>query len=221
MANLPNGAIVIDPTTLEAVAQRMHHDPHSVLGAHSTQGAITVRTLQPLARAVTVLAGSDRFPMIREHEGIWVAVLPLAEMPDYRLEVNYSAASIVDEPYRFLPTLGEVDLHLTGEGRHEQLWKVLGAHARHFAGPLGAVDGASFAVWPPTPGPSGSSAISTTGPDTPCAAWAPAVSGRSSSPASAPETHTSSISGARTVPGARRPTPWPAPRAYRLGQQAS
>ena len=27
-----------------------------------------------------------------------------------------------DDPYRFAPTLGEVDLHLVGEGRHEQLW---------------------------------------------------------------------------------------------------
>jgi 1,4-alpha-glucan branching enzyme len=149
MANLPNGVIVIDPATLEAVAHRMHHDPHSVLGAHPAQGAITVRTLRPLAKAVTVLAVDDRFPMIHECEGIWVAVLPFAEMPDYRLEVIYQSASMVDEPYRFLPTLGEVDLHLIGEGRHEQLWNVLGAHVRHFAGPLGAVDGVSFAVWAP------------------------------------------------------------------------
>jgi 1,4-alpha-glucan branching enzyme len=149
MVKLPTGAIVIDPATLEAVAHRMHHDPHSVLGAHPALGTITVRTLRPLAKAVTVLAGADRFPMIHECEGIWVAVLPLAKMPDYRLQVDYSTSSIVDEPYRFLPTLGEVDLHLIGEGRHEQLWNVLGAHVRHFAGPLGAVDGASFAVWAP------------------------------------------------------------------------
>jgi 1,4-alpha-glucan branching enzyme len=28
----------------------------------------------------------------------------------------------IDDPYRFLPTLGELDLHLVGEGRHEDLW---------------------------------------------------------------------------------------------------
>src|SRR5207302_6301630 len=39
------------------------------------------------------------------------------------------------------PTLGEVDLHLFGEGRHERLWTVMGAHGRD-----GAV---SFAVWAP------------------------------------------------------------------------
>ena len=39
---------------------------------------------------------------------------------------------IVDDPYRWLPTLGELDLHLIGEGRHEQLWDVLGAHVRSY-----------------------------------------------------------------------------------------
>ncbi len=33
---------------------------------------------------------------------------------------------VQDDPYRFAPTLGEVDLHLVNEGRHEQLWTVLG-----------------------------------------------------------------------------------------------
>ena len=40
-----------------------------------------------------------------------------------------------DDPYRYLPTLGEVDLHLIGEGRHEQLWTVLGAHVRTYDEP--------------------------------------------------------------------------------------
>jgi 1,4-alpha-glucan branching enzyme len=42
--------------------------------------------------------------------------------------------------------LGEVDLHLIGEGRHEQLWDVLGAHVRTTSG---GVTGTSFAVWAP------------------------------------------------------------------------
>lgn len=36
---------------------------------------------------------------------------------------------------------GELDLHLIGEGRHEKLWRVLGAHPDR--------DGVSFAVWAP------------------------------------------------------------------------
>ena len=45
--------------------------------------------------------------------------------------------------------LGEVDLHLIGEGRHEQLWDVLGAHERTYDTPQGPVSGTSFAVWAP------------------------------------------------------------------------
>jgi 1,4-alpha-glucan branching enzyme len=41
--------------------------------------------------------------------------------------------------------LGEVDLHLIGEGRHERLWDVLGAHVRT----AGEVTGVAFAVWAP------------------------------------------------------------------------
>ena len=72
-------------------------------------------------------------------------------MPDYRLEVTYedARAVTVDDPYRYLPTVGEVDLHLIGEGRHETLWDVLGAHVQHYKSSLGDVDGVSFAVWAP------------------------------------------------------------------------
>ncbi len=45
----------------------------------------------------------------------------------------------------FAPTLGELDLHLIGEGRHRHLWRVLGAHPRVHEG----VSGTSFAVWAP------------------------------------------------------------------------
>src|SRR5690606_25958708 len=65
----------------------------------------------------------------------------------YELRAGYEDGSthVADDPYRHLPTLGEVDLHLIGEGRHEQLWDALGAHVRRFPG----VDGVSFAVWAP------------------------------------------------------------------------
>ena len=42
-----------------------------------------------------------------------------------------------------------MDLHLINEGRHEQLWEVLGAHVRRYDGPTGTVTGTSFAVWAP------------------------------------------------------------------------
>lgn len=41
--------------------------------------------------------------------------------------------------------LGEVDLHLIGEGRHERLWEVLGARVTSIDG----VEGTAFTVWAP------------------------------------------------------------------------
>ena len=42
------------------------------------------------------------------------------------------------------PTIGEIDLHLINEGRHEQLWQALGAHVR-----LSPSGGVTFRVWAP------------------------------------------------------------------------
>ena len=44
-------------------------------------------------------------------------------------------------------TLGEMDLYLIGEGRHERLWEVLGAHVRR--DPSGELLGTAFSVWAP------------------------------------------------------------------------
>src|SRR5690606_38308936 len=72
------------------------------------------------------------------------------DVPDYRVRVRYGDHVLdQDDPYRFLPTLGEVDLHLIAEGRHEELWTVLGANVRTYPGELGEVVGTSFAVWAP------------------------------------------------------------------------
>ena len=79
-------------------------------------------------------------------------MLPGADVPDYRLEVTYDDGHphAVDDPYRFLPTLGEMDLHLINEGRHELLWTVLGARVHHYDTPFGdTISGTSFAVWAP------------------------------------------------------------------------
>jgi len=129
-----------------------HSQPHSVLGAHPVgTGRTAIRTLRPDADSVSVLIGSERYPLERLHpSGVFGAVLEV-EPTDYRLEVSYGEHTVTcDDPYRYLPTLGELDLHLFGEGRHEQLWQVLGAHVRTYESATGPVTGTSFAVWAPS-----------------------------------------------------------------------
>jgi 1,4-alpha-glucan branching enzyme len=144
-------ALPLDQHILEQIVRGEHGDPHAVLGAHEHAGAVTVRVLRPLADSVTVVHEGGRVPLEHEHGGIWRGVLDVPEVPDYRLEVAYAGGEPgrYDDAYRYLPTLGEMDIHLINEGRHEQLWDVLGAHVREYDSARGPVTGTSFAVWAP------------------------------------------------------------------------
>jgi 1,4-alpha-glucan branching enzyme len=137
-------------TEIEQLVAGRSHDPHAILGAHPGPDGVVVRALRPLASSVTlVLDDGRRLPMTHLHEGVFTVILPDEKVPDYRLATSYSAEgedeTLADDPYRYLPTIGEFDQHLIAEGRHEELWRVLGAHVRE----IGQSTGASFAVWAP------------------------------------------------------------------------
>jgi len=84
------------------------------------------------------VVGEYRHPMKRVHDdGVFEATVP-GTVTDYRLDVDGVEH---DDPYRHPPTIGDLDLHLIREGRHERLWTVLGAQLKD--------GGASFAVWAP------------------------------------------------------------------------
>ncbi|HEU0127096.1 MAG TPA: alpha-amylase family glycosyl hydrolase, partial [Pseudonocardiaceae bacterium] len=145
-------APAVSVAELDDIVAGRHRSPHDVLGPHAVGAQVAVRTLQPDASAVSLRIGEQRLEMTPEHAGIWLAVVPQPEVPDYRLDVvdTDGATRQIDDPYRYLPTVGELDQHLINEGRHEQLWAVLGAHVRSYDGPGGAVSGTSFAVWAPS-----------------------------------------------------------------------
>jgi 1,4-alpha-glucan branching enzyme len=129
---------------------RQHAQPHGFLGAHSDNGSVVVRAFRPAAANVTVVAGGKRSALAQIHPGgVFEGRLDDAELPlEYQLEVDYgdSGTVTIEDPYRFLPTLGELDMYLLGEGRHEEMWERLGAHVREVDG----VVGTSFAVWAPS-----------------------------------------------------------------------
>ncbi|HZH22053.1 MAG TPA: 1,4-alpha-glucan branching protein GlgB [Geodermatophilus sp.] len=141
---------------LRAVVDGWSYAPHSVLGAHPARDGWVVRTLRPDAVSVTVVdEDGSRYDTRRMHDGgIFEARLP-RQPGDYRVEVSYGDGEggtntfVVDDPYRWLPTVGEMDQHLIREGRHERLWEVLGSHVRRYDTPRGPVEGVSFAVWAP------------------------------------------------------------------------
>ncbi|MFI9504273.1 1,4-alpha-glucan branching protein GlgB [Nocardia sp. NPDC052566] len=133
------------------LAAGTHGDPHTVLGAHPHPDGTVVRVLRPHAETVRVRVGGVDHPLESLGHGIFAAVLPYPDLMDYRIVTTYRGGqtALGADGYRFLPTVGELDLHLIGEGRHERLWEVLGAHPRRYTTLDGEVSGTSFAVWAP------------------------------------------------------------------------
>ena len=137
---------MLDDGDVSRLLEGTHAAPHDVLGLHDG----VVRAFRPGAVSMSVLLGNgESVSMEPVHEGgLFEAKAPEAT-EGYRLEAHYGGpggtAYVYEDPYRFWPTLGDVDLHLLGEGRHRRLWHVLGAHLRTHQG----VEGTSFAVWAP------------------------------------------------------------------------
>ncbi|MFT5175288.1 MAG: 1,4-alpha-glucan branching enzyme [Gammaproteobacteria bacterium] len=133
---------------LDAITRAVHCDPFAVLGAHRCDSAWVVRCLLPEADVVEVMdergavlgqanatPGSDVFE-------VWCTASPGA----YRLRIHDAdGVRTEDDAYRFQSPIGELDRYLLGEGRHLQMYDVLGAHCVHIDG----IAGVHFGVWAP------------------------------------------------------------------------
>jgi 1,4-alpha-glucan branching enzyme len=151
----PNPAHPAEPGAsgleVEQLVRREHPDPHQLLGAHPCNGGIVVRVFRPAAdRILARPAGGEPISLEQRHPaGLFEGTVDGAKLPlRYELEVSYpdgNTFTLVD-PYAFPPTMGELDVHLAAEGRHEEIYERLGAHVRELEG----VTGTSFAVWAPS-----------------------------------------------------------------------
>ncbi|MBN9607376.1 MAG: 1,4-alpha-glucan branching protein GlgB [Actinomycetales bacterium] len=137
----------LDDALVERLATGSEARPHDHLGAHEIPGGAVYRVVRPLARTVTALL-ADGSELELEHlaHGLWQGTSASAPQR-YRVRASYGTGPdwTAEDPYRFTPTVGPLDLHLWGEGRHEEIWNVLGAHVRSHE----SVAGTSFAVWAP------------------------------------------------------------------------
>ena len=151
--DVPLAAPAVSPTDLMRLIAGEHDAPHTILGAHpatvSGTSGIVLRAFHPDARQATALvAGGGAVELAAVGGGLFAAFLAGRSLPlHYRLRFTFADGSSWErsDPYRFLPTLGDVDLHLFNEGTHRRLWEMLGAHPRTIDG----VDGVAFAVWAP------------------------------------------------------------------------
>ncbi|TCS39387.1 1,4-alpha-glucan branching enzyme [Paucimonas lemoignei] len=154
-------AIDVDRQKRDALLAGRLADPFSFLGPHRIGDKLVIRTFQPGARAVDIVlpgAGiSDHGELVEsllnlDQSGLFVSSAPmLAADQAYLLRITWPApeggelVQITEDPYRFGLLLGELDMHLLGEGTHRELGRCLGANPMTIDG----VAGTRFAVWAP------------------------------------------------------------------------
>ncbi len=134
-----------------------HGDPFALLGMHLVEErgnkAVVVRAYHPGARRISVIDSATgdvaaELPCVRP-QGFFMGPVEDCETPfRYRLRILPSdgkAEYDMEDPYRFGPVLGQLDLHLFVEGKHLYAYKKLGAQTAVIDG----IEGTTFAVWAP------------------------------------------------------------------------
>lgn len=139
----------IPHTQVQALENATIGNPFSVLGPHSEGNVVQLRTYQPNAQKVEALeakTGKVLATLEPSDESANLFVGTLTERADYRLRVDWgTGVQETEDPYSFAPLLGDVDLHLIGEGKHYEVNRALGAHVMT----VNNVPGVRFAVWAP------------------------------------------------------------------------
>ena len=148
-AEAPADTLLPPEAEIHAILRGQHGNPFAVLGMHPDGEGQIVRVFAPEAAEVAVLdarSGEAKATLERVHpEGFFAGRVRGRRFP-YRLALRAGDARWErDDPYGFEPVLGEMDEYLIAEGRHEELWRRLGAHPMTH----GDVDGVAFAVWAP------------------------------------------------------------------------
>jgi 1,4-alpha-glucan branching enzyme len=136
----------LNPDDLARLQDGRHDAPFDMLGLHRHGGKTWLVAMAPGAESLTAIFARKTVPLTRLAGAVFAGQVPVSKHP-YQLRASYDGGSdwTYDDPYRFGPVLGDLDLHLLGEGTHRKLWQALGAHVTTHDG----VAGVHFALWAP------------------------------------------------------------------------
>ena len=147
--------MILTSAELASLVQVEHRSPHQLLGLHplGDGSGLVARAFLRDAAAVEVAPTHEkdkpRFKLKRIHEaGLFEGVTQGAtSVYAYDLIITDHAGNTrrTRDAYSFLPTLGDLDLHLFNKGDDVRLYEKLGAQSRVVDG----VWGTGFAVWAP------------------------------------------------------------------------
>ena len=138
---------------MEAIINGDHGNAFAVLGIHRNKGSkeVFIRAYYPNTKSIEVIRKSDNSSLgymeKLDERGFYQINLGVGENFAYKFKIENDLGNIyeAEDPYRFPPTLGDIDVYLLSEGNHLNMYKILGAHIREMDG----VKGVSFAVWAP------------------------------------------------------------------------
>ena len=101
----------------------------------AADGGLVVRSFQPQAERVWLIEADSRAARPASCRGSTPTACSSLPLPDrtarfaYRLRLEVGRETVeIDDPYRFPPVLGELDVYLIAEGNHLSLYEKLGAH---------------------------------------------------------------------------------------------
>ena len=140
-------ALKVDEKDAQRLLAGEHHDPHSILGIHQTEAGRVIRAFHPDAESCVAFCLDGRSQVLQPlGRGLFAAPCEGIEL-DYRLRFGFANGTSWErgDPYSHMPTVGELDLYLFGEGTHRQLYRVFGARVIEHDG----VRGTAFLVWAP------------------------------------------------------------------------
>ncbi len=131
----------------QALAEGSLGDPFAVLGPRADAQDMVLRCFLPGAEEVAAVDESGVLAVLKPLQvpGLFAGRIP--QNRRYRLRIHWPGGGLqeTEDPYSFGLLLGELDLHLIGEGRHYRLGGCLGAQHAIVDG----IPGIRFAVWAP------------------------------------------------------------------------
>ncbi|MDX1950626.1 MAG: 1,4-alpha-glucan branching protein GlgB [Verrucomicrobiota bacterium] len=147
--------MILTTEELESLVQVQHRSPHQLLGMHplGDGSGVVVRALIPDADEVEIIPTHEKSkPSIKLSKihptGLFEGISTKARQVyayDLLIRTGSNQERRTRDPYSFLPSLGEMDLYLFGQGNEHRLYDKLGAQFREMDG----VHGVSFALWAP------------------------------------------------------------------------
>ncbi|MDB6059649.1 MAG: alpha,4-glucan:alpha,4-glucan 6-glycosyltransferase [Verrucomicrobiales bacterium] len=147
--------MILAQEELESLIRVQHRSPHQFLGMHplGNGSGLVVRAFWPQAAQVEIIPTHEKnkptvkLKRIHDHGVFEGTVDKVNKVYAYDLVITEHDGRKIQtrDPYSFLPTLGEQDVFLFGQGNERRIYDKLGSHIRTIDG----VVGTSFAVWAP------------------------------------------------------------------------